>query len=778
MSESKCSDIATPSGGTTTIEVPVFQNTPIFLFVDGYGGTSGDYTLDVEISLAVCGNGVAELPEVCDDGNNTDGDGCSATCTLEMGGVIDACPGQPFVLSGPAGAPRKIGFAGDTSTHTAPSQGAPGCYFAAGKNSVYAVKSDITGSVKAALVTAYPKAALHARSECSGDTYQLGCASGYAPGAIDIQFPVKAGQWFYLFVDGQENGGPYSLAVEVSPAACGNHVLDGNEQCDDGNATDGDGCTAACTLEPLSGVNTCPGRPLALVAQPDGSRAASITGTTVGLTNHVRACQSLLSSPTSGAPDAIFAVTPDIDGLLTLDVTGPFNTIVSFLDACVSPEKETAGTRDTVVACSYASWVPPSGKEPWVADGLGSIPKQTRGPVLANRTYYVVVDSATQSGTPSAGPFELSLRITPPTCGNGIVEGTETCDDGGTEDNDGCSAACMLEPTGPRNTCATADNVTLVQKPGDTWEASINSGTTNLTRNHNFGSTESGAGGCWARGPDAFFKVTAPAAGVLRAKANSAAFDVILGLQRQTCTTTTAPTACMNSGPKGTEEIVSAPVAAGDVLYIVVDSPMIGVNGCTADPFSPSWAADCEKLQERGRFTLDVAITPSGCGDGFFVPSATEECDDGNNVSGDGCSATCKLEPLAGVDTCPGTTLALTGAGTQPRKGVITFDTSALNANYAGACGGNGKDGVVRVVPNVSGVLRAKLRNMPTGTLYARSVCEDPSTEYKKSSGTTCPSVVHDTVSFGVTANTEYFLFVDGLDGATGVPTLDVTVDP
>ena len=42
----------------------------------------------------------------------------------------------------------------------------------------------------------------------------------------------------------------------------------------------------------------------------------------------------------------------------------------------------------------------------------------------------------------------------------------------------------------------------------------------------------------------------------------------------------------------------------------------------------------------------------------------------------------------------------------------------------------------------------------------------------------TCPNVVHDVVTFAVTAGTEYFLFVDGLQGATGVPTLDVTVTP
>ena len=32
---------------------------------------------------AFCGNGVVEAGEGCDDGNTTDGDGCSANCTLE-----------------------------------------------------------------------------------------------------------------------------------------------------------------------------------------------------------------------------------------------------------------------------------------------------------------------------------------------------------------------------------------------------------------------------------------------------------------------------------------------------------------------------------------------------------------------------------------------------------------------------------------------------------------------------------------------------------------------
>lgn len=40
--------------------------------------------------------------------------------------------------------------------------------------------------------------------------------------------------------------------------------------------------------------------------------------------------------------------------------------------------------------------------------------------------------------------------------------------------------------------------------------------------------------------------------------------------------------------------------------------------------------------------TSDSTGAPLGCGDGIFIPP--EECDDNNDMNGDGCSATCKVE--------------------------------------------------------------------------------------------------------------------------------------
>jgi len=744
QSEAGCQGIQTTGGGTMTLEVPVFGGAPTFIVIDGYGGTSGEFTLDVEVSSAVCGNGIAELPEQCDDGNLTTGDGCSSECTLEAGGVVDNCPGQPFVLTGAPGAVRKMSFAGNTALEGAPTQQSVGCFYWQGPNMVYALKSDVSGSVAAHLTAGYSKANLHARSDCGASTYQLGCTQREEPGGLDLEFPVSAGQWFYLFVEGHRQGsvdhaGPFTLDVTVTPSACGNGALDGDEQCDDGNQADGDGCSATCQLEPRPAARTCPGHPLALNDRGDGTRAATIANTTTGSTNKVDGC----GTASGTAPDVVYAVTPDIDGLLTANVKGAFNSIVYVQSSC--------GVAASLLACSYKA---NATTNPYILDGLGSPPKTVSAPVLANTTYYVFVDSAVGSGTPSGGAFKLDVSVTPAVCGNGIVEGAEQCDDGGTESDDGCSSTCQLETHGPK-TCAAAEAVTLTPTgaPG-TYSATLARGTTGYNASHNFTTTTNHV--CQAPGREAYFAVTAPAAGILRAKVQSTAFDAVLGF-RTSCATSGTPLACDNAAPKGDPETLATPIAANETLWVVVDT-------ASATDF--------------GRFTLDLEITPSGCGDGFFVPSPDEQCDDGNTVSGDGCSATCKLETIAGADTCPGVLMMLTGTGLQPRKGSMTFDTTSLAPDYVSACGGNARDAVVRVVPNTSGLLSAQIKNLPGGLVHARTTCADPASEIKKSNLSTCPSVVPDFIQFPVQANKEYFLFVDGLDGVAGVSTLDVTLVP
>ncbi|HEY2772457.1 MAG TPA: dockerin type I domain-containing protein [Candidatus Binatia bacterium] len=57
------------------------------IIVSGYQGLAApDYYLDVEFVHPVCGNGIVELLEECDDGNMSDGDCCSSACTKNPDG--------------------------------------------------------------------------------------------------------------------------------------------------------------------------------------------------------------------------------------------------------------------------------------------------------------------------------------------------------------------------------------------------------------------------------------------------------------------------------------------------------------------------------------------------------------------------------------------------------------------------------------------------------------------------------------------------------------------
>src|SRR5262249_9737741 len=63
----------------------------------------------------------------------------------------------------------------------------------------------------------------------------------------------------------------------------------------------------------------------------------------------------------------------------------------------------------------------------------------------------------------------LQARYLPTICGNGVLEPTETCDDGNLTAGDGCSAACAVEPrleSEPNNNTTDATG-NAVQVTGD-----------------------------------------------------------------------------------------------------------------------------------------------------------------------------------------------------------------------------------------------------------------------------------------------------------------------
>src|SRR5690606_10198614 len=84
------SGLPTASGGVYTANVTA-PDVTLYATASAVN-TSGESVLSNEIEIggggAVCGNAFRESPEQCDDGNTRNGDGCSATCTVER---VPAC---------------------------------------------------------------------------------------------------------------------------------------------------------------------------------------------------------------------------------------------------------------------------------------------------------------------------------------------------------------------------------------------------------------------------------------------------------------------------------------------------------------------------------------------------------------------------------------------------------------------------------------------------------------------------------------------------------------
>jgi cysteine-rich repeat protein len=189
--------------------------------------------------------------------------------------------------------------------------------------------------------------------------------------------------------------------------------------------------------------------------------------------------------------------------------------------------------------------------------------------------------------------------------------GVETCFDAADDDGDGktdcadsdCKTACAT----------TCDNLQPVAV-GELVSGNTTGHAAELTPS----CLSAGASG----GPEVVYRVVPAMDGVIRATVTSEGADFVLSA-RSTCASDASELACNNSGA-GVDavEAVSLLVSAGKDVLLVVD-------GAAAS--------------EAGAFALSVREHPLVCGDGIRDPG--EVCDDGNQVSQDGCSSKCALEP-------------------------------------------------------------------------------------------------------------------------------------
>lgn len=363
-----------------------------------------------------CGDGILSVRERCDDGNTSNGDGCSNRCDNEPG---YACAGEPSVCAAVCG--NGVVNAGEECDDGDTDVG-DGC----------------DGRCRVEPGYACP-ATLPCAASCGDGLLNPGeaCDDGDALGGDGCSASCQV-----------ERGFDCVGTPSVCLARCGDGTLDPGELCDDLNRRSGDGCSNACTLE-LGYACPAIGAPCAATCGNGNVDAGEPCddGNLVGADGCSTECRPepgyACSSPTSGP--SVCVQTCGNGALEANESCDDANTAQG--DGC-SP-----GCRvESGFACSGA----PSTCNTLCGDGIRAGSERCD-------------DGGTTPGDGCSAGCQIETGYTCPgagnacfaTCGNGVRDyASEACDDADTTNGDGCSGTCTIEPgftcTGAPSVCVGA----------------------------------------------------------------------------------------------------------------------------------------------------------------------------------------------------------------------------------------------------------------------------------------------------------------------------------
>jgi cysteine-rich repeat protein len=356
----------------------------------------------------ICGNGVVDPGEQCDDGNTVAGDCCSPACTVEAGCEIEVNDTFPQANDFAA---LSIGnvihghHSSDTDVDEFSVTIPPGV-----TGTLVAQTEDWGGQLCAmnqidSLITIYD--ATGATIAMNDDFGGNWCSFATAPSLTAGQYYVEVKASTFAAA-----GTTFPYALSITLDICGDGIVGASESCDDGNTTPGDGCSATCQLEPVLETepnDTCPTANGPYAVTTPKMYGGSITPMgeqdwyAFTLTSYEDVKFQTFASSGVGSCDAAE------DTVITL-----------FASDCTTQ----LATNDEggIPHCSLL--------DPETSGGSGARH-------LAPGTYYLQV-----TPYPGASTFDYSLLVTPVSiCGNGTVDGSEQCD--GTP---GCGTDCLVIP--------------------------------------------------------------------------------------------------------------------------------------------------------------------------------------------------------------------------------------------------------------------------------------------------------------------------------------------
>jgi cysteine-rich repeat protein len=450
--------------------------------VDGRGrlGDPPDRAMMSESLAAACGDGIVDAGEQCDDGNLASHDGCSAACTLEL-------VAQFAFLGGAGSEPTAAASAADPDLAAIPviSRGvgvtpAPASEaFSAAEWTTAAVLdpddffsftvAPAAGTQMALLALQFDerRSATGIRSGALRSSLD-GFASDLAVFAVpdDTAFRTQSSALppaflglvtaveFRLYGFGAEaSGGTWrvdnvTLIGEVA-RPCGNGRLDPGEQCDDGNAADHDGCSAACTVERVAEFT------FSGAAGSEATFAADLADPGLATTPVMSRGAGVAPSPAVDAFSASRWTTGtalDADDYFSFSVAPSAGTALDLVALQLDERRSGTGIRGWSVRSSLDGFATDLAVFAVPDDTLFrtetvALPAALRGVTAAIELRIYGFAAEADGGTWRIDNATLIGEVVP-TCGNGVLDPGEQCDDGNRSAGDGCSPACQLEICG------------------------------------------------------------------------------------------------------------------------------------------------------------------------------------------------------------------------------------------------------------------------------------------------------------------------------------------
>jgi fibro-slime domain-containing protein len=529
----------------------------------------------------VCGNSIVEAPETCDDGDSAPGDGCSGVCQIEPN---YECPevGKPCQSTIVCGNGKVEGLEACDDNNTLGGDGCtPNCTIQTG------YMCPKTGGA----CTIIPP------PPCGNGKLETGETCD------DMNTKANDG----CSATCQLEPG-YTCATPGSPCTvtpfCGDGKINAaGEECDDLNTAPGDGCTGVCKLEPFFAC-PMPGKPCVSTivcgdlkvtgdeACDDGGKIGGDGcsadcqqvegGYTCPSTGGIGGACQKLTVPKCGDGRLDFGEYCD-DGNTNVEKDGctPTCTIDTGYTCDVPGQKCTL-----VTFCGDGKLTVGDGEQCDDMNMVGGDGCSTECLVEANW----------------ACPTPGQACVSTVKCGDKKVTGTEQCDDGNLINGDGCSLGCELEcgwtcQGGACRAIRCGDGIVAGTEQCDDGNVAANDGCS----------------------PKCFLES-----------------KVVTSKEGWVCTTATQPNGCVGPTTCTTstcgDKIVQGSEQCDDMNNVMGDgcSPF-----CRKEPLCPAGSGACA----------------TQCGDGLLIDADLvagpnqQECDDGNTLSGDGCSMNCKIEP-------------------------------------------------------------------------------------------------------------------------------------